>query len=260
MLHPGSLRSLNISGQWGWKEQRNPTDASYCAYKTVQIMDNAQDINIFIHIVFGTLGILLGIIPYLTKKGGKKHRLFGKAFIVVMCVVIITAINGVIFFRDRPLLTIITLLSSYTTYSGVRVLRTKSNGFSKIDFMVMVIVSSLAIFYILKLKNGNVIWPKPLVYGFSIYILLLTTFDIIRFFVPSLISYPKFWVYEHTYKMTGSFTALISAGASTVFAGHEPYNQLIPAIFCSVLWLVSIVYFPRKFISKSKTKNTLRPT
>lgn len=217
-------------------------------------MNTAQDINILIHIIFGTLGIVIGVIPYITKKGGEKHRLYGKVFIGIMCIVIITAINGVIFFRDRPLLTIITLLSSYTTYSGLRVIKTKSNGFSKIDFMVMLLVLSLAIFYILKLQNGNVIWPKPLVYGFSSYILMITTFDIIRFLIPRLITYSKFWVYEHTYKMTGSFTALISAGAATVFAGHEPYNQIIPGIFCSILWLLSLLYFPRKFISSSKSK------
>lgn len=212
----------------------------------------AQKVNIIIHIIFGVIGIIIGVFPFVTKKGGKKHKFYGRLFILIISVVILTAFIGVIFFRDRPLLTIITLLSSYTTYSGFRVLKTKSKGFSKRDFFVMLLVLSLAITYVFKLNYGNIVWHKSLVYGFSSYIILLTVFDIIRFLFPSLIKYPKFWIYEHVYKMTASFNALISAGAGTVFEDYVPYNQILPAIFCSALLIFNVIYFPRRFLTKKR--------
>jgi len=45
--------------------------------------------------------------------------------------------------------------------------------------------------------------------------------------------------------MTASFTALISAGAGTIFAEYEPLNQILPAIF-STVWLVfCLIYFSK---------------
>jgi len=56
--------------------------------------------------------------------------------------------------------------------------------------------------------------------------------------------------------MTGSFSALISAGAGTVLSAYEPYNQIIPAIF-STLWLIfCLLYFPRK-VKASKGMNRI---
>jgi len=98
-----------------------------------------QNINIFTHILFGTIAIFIGLVPYFTQKGGHYHRLFGRIFLGLMAIVIITALNGVLFFRDRPFLTIVTLLSLYTSYSGYRVLKTKDAGFMRQDFAVRLI-------------------------------------------------------------------------------------------------------------------------
>jgi len=99
-----------------------------------------HSVNIFVHVTIGLLAIVVGLIPYVTKKGGKQHRRFGRLFIVLMSIVILTALSGVFFFRDRPFLTIVTLLSFYTTYSGYRVLKTKEKGFTFRDFVVITIV------------------------------------------------------------------------------------------------------------------------
>ena len=206
-----------------------------------------QSINISIHILFGIIAIFIGLAPYFTKKGGRYHRLFGRLFIVLITVVIITAFNGVFFFRDRPFLTIVTLLSSYTTYSGYRVLITKEKGFTKQDFAFMLLVLGIAIYFLTHFQTTNVFWHQSVVYYLMGYFFLLVIFDIIRYFFPSIIQIKQFWLYEHIYKMTGSFSALISAGAGTVLVAYEPYNQIIPATL-TTLWLIfCLIYFPRKF-------------
>lgn len=205
-----------------------------------------HNINIFIHILFGTIALFVGLAPYFTKKGGKYHRLFGRIFLGLIAVVILTALNGVLFFRDRPFLTIVTLLSLYTSYSGYRVLKTKEKGFALQDFAVMLLVMGMAVYFVTHFQTANVVWHASVVYYLLGYVFLLVGFDIIRYFFPSLIRIKRFWLYEHIYKMTGSFSALLSAGAGTVLDQYEPYNQIIPAII-STVWLVfCLLYFPRK--------------
>lgn len=205
-----------------------------------------QSINIFIHILFGIIAIFIGLAPYFTEKGGANHRLFGRIFLGLMAIVIITALNGVIFFRDRPFLTIVTLLSFYTSYSGYRVLKTKEAGFMLQDFVVMLLVIGMALYFVAHFKTANILWHASVVYYLLGYVFVIVGFDIIRYFFPSLIQIKGFWLYEHIYKMTASFSALISAGLGTVFAAYEPYNQIIPAIFSTILLIFCLLYFPKR--------------
>lgn len=213
-----------------------------------------QSINISIHILFGIIAIFIGLAPYLTEKGGRYHRLSGRLFLGLMAIVIITALNGVIFFRDRPFLTIVTLLSFYTSYSGYRVLKTKEKGFTQPDFMVMLLVIGMALYFVAHFKTANILWHASVVYYLLGYVFVIVGFDLIRYFFPNLIRVKNFWLYDHIYKMTASFSALISAGAGTVLVAYEPYNQILPAIF-STIWLVfCLLYFPRRM--KAIKKNT----
>ena len=204
-----------------------------------------HDLNILIHVLFGTLAFFIGLAPYFTKKGGKYHVLYGRLFLGLIAIVILTALNGVLFFRDRPFLTIVTLLSLYTSYSGYRVLKTKEKGFALQDFAMMMLVMGMSIYFVIHFQTANIVWDAAVVYYLLGYVFLLVGFDIIRYFFPSLIRIKRFWLYEHIYKMTGAFSALLSAGAGTVLTGYEPYNQIIPASI-STIWLVfCLLYYPR---------------
>lgn len=43
-----------------------------------------------------------------------------------------------------------------------------------------------------------------------------------------------------------AFIRLVSAGAGTVFAGYEPWNQLVPVAVGNALLIFALIYFPRK--------------
>ncbi|MEL6718960.1 MAG: hypothetical protein AAFO82_14285 [Bacteroidota bacterium] len=210
-----------------------------------------HNINIITHIMAGIIAILIGIIPYISEKGGKTHRRYGFIFLGLMGIVVLTALNGVIFFRDRPFLTVVTFQSFYFSYSGFRVTRTKEKGVSLIDFLVMILVAVIGISFLLKVKDANVLWNKAVVYYLLIYLFLIISFDLLRYFLPNLIRSKRFWLYEHIYKMTGAFTALFSAGMGTVFASWEPFNQIIPAVL-GTFWLIfCLVYFPKRLKNKT---------
>ena len=205
-----------------------------------------HSINIFIHILAGIIAIIIALFAYSSTKGGQQHKRYGRLFLWLMAVVTLTAMNGVFFFIDRPFLTVVTFLAFYTSYSGYRVLKTKETGFQTIDFLVMLLVFAISISFVVRMESASIMWNTKIVYYLLSYVLLIVAFDMCRFFFPNWIPLSRFWLHDHIFKMTASFTALISAGAGTVLASYDPWNQIIPAIF-GTLWLVfCLVYFPRK--------------
>ena len=205
-----------------------------------------HQINISIHVIAGVLGMLVAIVPYSSKKGGRIHSLYGRVFLGLMTVVILTALNGVIFFRDRPFLTVITLLSFYLSYSGYRVLKTRREGYSWVDLIVMLVALGFGIGFLVNYQSANIVWNTGVIFYTTFYLIAIVAFDLLRYFWTDLIKSDRFWIYEHVYKMTGAFTALVSAGMGTVLAAYEPWSQIVPAV-ASTLWLIfCLFYFPRR--------------
>lgn len=205
-----------------------------------------HEINIIVHVLAGIIAMFIAIVPYASKKGGKVHAQYGRYFLYLMAIVIITALNGVLFFRDRPFLTVVTMLSFYMAYSGYRVLKTKPRGFTKIDFAVMLLVLLSLGSFLYQFRTAKILWSPVVVYYLSGYLGLVLAFDIIRFVLPKLIKNERFWVYEHIWKMTGAFSALVSAGAGTVFEAYEPWNQIVPAVVTTIWLLFCLFYFPKQ--------------
>ena len=58
-----------------------------------------HQINIFIHILAGIIGMFIAIGAYSSAKGGTSHRRFGRIFLILMAILIVTAFNGVLFFQ-----------------------------------------------------------------------------------------------------------------------------------------------------------------
>ncbi len=201
--------------------------------------------NIFIHVFAACLGLFVGTLIYLNKKGGKKHRILGKFFLGTMGVVIITAVFGVTIFRDRPFLTVVTMQSFYMTISGYRALKYKKNGPQYIDFMLSLLMVLTMTLFIIKMASSNVIWNSGIVYyilGFSFFIVF---YDVLRFF--SILSGENLWLPEHILKMTNAFGALFSAGVGTVITNMEPWNQITASILSTGLLLSMIILYFKKY-------------
>ncbi len=213
-------------------------------------------INIIVHIAAGLIAMLIGIVPYLSAKGGTKHRRYGRLFLGFMAIVLLTALNGVIFFVDRPFLTVVTMQSFYFSYSGYRVLKMKTSDWQWFDLLVSLLVLAVGISFIIRLQSANVLWDISIVYYLLAYLFLVLSIDLLRMLIPGSFKHPKFWLYDHIFKMTGAFTALVSAGIGTVLAAWAPYNQIIPASL-GTLWLIFCLWhFPRMLRKQSKPAKT----
>jgi len=202
-------------------------------------------INIVIHIIAGSIALLLGILALTTKKGGKNHRRSGNVFLALLIVVIITGLVGVFVFGRNSFLLVITVLSGYFGFSGYRALQTKSNRPQWVDICVA-IVSLIAVSYFLYyFRSIGMIWSPVIIYSTVGTLLLVISYDFIRYFIPAS-RYGRLWFYEHIFKMIGAFTALLSAFSGTVFSNYQPYSQFLPSVFGTLLQIGFIVYYYRK--------------
>ncbi|MEM6769025.1 MAG: hypothetical protein AAF597_00455 [Bacteroidota bacterium] len=208
-----------------------------------------HQLNIFIHVLAGIIAMGFGVAAYATLNKGNRHRRFGRLFLVGMGVVILTAVNGVLNFVDRPFLTVVTLQSAYLAWTGWRAVIRKSQPLSRGDLGLILIATAFVIRFFWLLQGANIIWNQGVVWYLLAYLVAILAFDLIRYLRPILINNPRFWLYDHLFRMTGAFTALVSAGVGTVMGNWGSWSQILPATL-GTLWLIfALGYFPRRIKS-----------
>lgn len=84
--------------------------------------------NVVVHILSGTLALVLGLVQLVTRKGGASHRARGRWFLGSVWIVLGTATTGLVLFRSGAILVGVTLLTAYWVYSGMRALRIRHVG------------------------------------------------------------------------------------------------------------------------------------
>ena len=68
--------------------------------------------NVVVHVLFGALALVLGLVQLVTRKGGASHRARGRWFLGSVWIVVGTAATGIVLFRPRADLVAVTLLRS----------------------------------------------------------------------------------------------------------------------------------------------------
>jgi len=207
--------------------------------------------NISIHVLTGSIALLLGGIALITRKGQRAHIKTGRWFLVLLMIVIATGLAGVFVFGRNTFLLVITVLAGYNGFSGYRVLKTKSNRPKLIDVLVALISLLSVLYFLYYFKKIGMIWTPVIIYSTVGALLLVITYDFLRYLIPAS-SYKKFWVCEHIYKMVGAFSALLAAFTGTVFSEYQPYSQILPSVFGIMLQVSFITYWYRKKIKTGK--------
>ncbi|MFD2718527.1 hypothetical protein ACFST9_07355 [Hymenobacter monticola] len=193
-------------------------------------MPALHQLNILVHIVFGTLALLVGLGPIFTAAGGgARHARLGRWFLGLATVTLVTAVLGLAVFNFRPFLTVIVLLSVYQAYSGFRALRTRATGPTWRDgvFSAVFLVGGLA--FLVLLPRIALVWSPVVMYSTLGTLLTMTVYDLSRFAWR-----PQWrrgaWLYEHIWKMMSTYAALLSAFTGTVLAAYQPYSQFLPSV------------------------------
>ena len=198
-----------------------------------------HELNIGIHIVAGVLAFFTGIVSYASKKGGRWHIISGRVFLGLMATVIVTAVIGVLFFRDRPFLTLITIQSSYMAISGFRALVYKTNGPGLVDLLLVIVLWSAGMLFVWNMQQANILWHSSVVYYLLAVLFAVGCYDLLR--IAGMLKWPAAWLPEHFLKMTSAYTALFSAGLGTILPDIGPLTQILPAS-AGTLLLIAVIW------------------
>lgn len=185
-------------------------------------------LNILVHIGFGTLALLVGLVPLLTAKGGAAHVRAGRWFLGLAAGALLTAVLGLAVFNFRPFLTVVVLLSVYQAYSGFRALRTRATGPTLRDGVFSAVFLAGGLAFLVLLPRITLVWSPGIMYSTLGFLLAMTVYDLSRFAWRQRWRRGA-WLYEHIWKMTSTYAALLSAFTGTVLAAYQPYSQVVPS-------------------------------
>ncbi|MEM8484101.1 MAG: hypothetical protein AAF564_01070 [Bacteroidota bacterium] len=211
-------------------------------------------LNIFIHVTAGILAMLVGVVSYASAKGQRAHTIAGRVFLSLMAGVIITATLGVLFFRDRPFLTLITIQSFYMAASGYRALWYKTRGPGWPDLMLALFLLCAGCVFIYSLQGANIVWHGSVVFYLLLVLFIVGVYDVLR--ISKVVKLPHAWLPEHFLKMTSAYTALLSAGLGTLMSGLGPISQILPAALGNLLLIGVIWRFRHTFRRKQPSSTT----
>lgn len=209
--------------------------------------------NILIHVVAGSIALLLGVLALITNKGGKWHRKSGNYFLILLIIVVFTGLTGVFIFKRNTFLLIITVLSAYYGFSGYRILQSKTNRPKLLDILVALVSIISVSYFLYYFKSIGMYWSPVIIYSTVGALLMIVAYDFIRYLIPKK-TYGNMWLYEHIFKMIGAFTALLAAFSGTVLYDYQPYSQFLPSVFGTLLQIVFIAYYVTKFNKNKKQK------
>lgn len=210
--------------------------------------------NIIVHVSTGLIALLLGIIALTTPKGGKAHRKSGMLFLCFLTIVVVTGLFGVLIFKVNQFLLVITVLSGYNAYSGMRVLKNKTNKINRQDIVMAITAASTGIYFLYYINSIGMIWSPAIIYATLGTLFSIILYDLLRYLIPSK-KYGNLWLYEHIYKMVSAFTALLAAATGTVYDNYQPHSQYLPSLFGTLLAIGFIAYFYRKNTQRNKDQH-----
>lgn len=204
-----------------------------------------------VHIAAGLGAVLIGMAPVLTRKGSRLHRLSGRAFAVLMAVLLAAAWAMTVLKMNIYLLAL-SATASLTLFSGLRVLGRKRPDLRRadratgLDCLVTLGMAGIALLILWLVLTGRGSGPPAvsiaLVYG----ALSMSGWDLWRFLRPTDWPFsPELWRYEHLWKMLGAYSAVLSA-----FSGNflhvlpPPWSALWPTVLfqtLTVIWIAMLV-------------------
>jgi uncharacterized membrane protein len=215
-------------------------------------MDTAIKLTLWIHVLAGTVALMVAPIALLTLKGGRTHRRWGKVYFWAMAVVASTAVV-VGFWRGLLFLMLVAVFSSYASLSGYRVLYRKRPDLgqrpSPLDWTAAVItlVTSAGLI-VLGLLQPTPTFQKlsTVAVALGFVGLSIAGADVWQFLSPP--DDKRAWWYKHMANMIGSYIATVTAFSVVNFMFlPTTLRWLWPTIIGTPAIAIWITYYKRRF-------------
>jgi uncharacterized membrane protein len=210
-----------------------------------------------LHVAVGLIAVAAGLLPILSAKGSRLHRLSGRVFAGLMSVLLVAA-WAMTALRFNPYFAALSATATITVFSGLRVLGRKRPDLDArqrartLDWIVTLAVVGIGLWVLVLLVQGRT-GGKTAVSAALVYAALLYGgWDLWRFFRPTAWPFsPNLWTYEHLVKMLSAYGAVLSA-----FSGNfltflpTPWSQLWPTLLfqpMAVIWILVLARRGRRW-------------
>ncbi|WP_126972220.1 DUF2306 domain-containing protein [Gynurincola endophyticus] len=206
---------------------------------------------IYIHAALGTIGLLAGLMIFVTKKGTSLHKKLGNVFYFSLLVgsaiaLVVCNLPG----HKNPFLFLIGLFTVYMVLTGKRALTFKpkmKTKTSRVDYLItfsmLAIALCMIVFgirgYINKMANNGVLF-----FFFGILALMLSIQDLKMY--RTFMHRKNVWLLSHIGKMSGAMIASVTA----FMVGGMKLRGLEYWIFPTIIGIVYIYYHIRKIKNK----------
>lgn len=221
-------------------------------------METTVQYILYLHIVVGGAALISGLMAIASKKGKQLHRKAGRIYFWAMTGVFITGII-VAGFRFNRFLFLISFLSYYSVFAGVRILKLKSLHKDQsakwydwaagiFNAVANVIFITLGLYYYV--NSGNA--PASLLsIGFGVGGFLISYVNLKPFVRRPNKGYH--WYMAHIGNMIGGYIATFTAFISTMVTRFDLMNPFIAFALPSLIG-VPLLIFWQKRIEKSFQK------
>lgn len=199
-------------------------------------------VNVVIHVVAGSLALLVGAVPLLSRKGGRVHMRAGRVFAWIAGVVLVTAAIGDVFFDSPPALVAASVAAGYGYVSSLRALALRTRGPGWIDALIAIAGLGVCVVLWVYMGPGTASWTPAIGYSTIGYVAFLVTYDLSRY------AWSKAWLaharpLDHGLKMTGAYFAMMSAAMGNIVREFQPWTQVGPSILGVLVMIVLAVVY-----------------
>jgi len=215
-------------------------------------METAIRVTLWIHVLAGTLALVVAPVALLTVKGGPTHRRWGKVYFWAMAVVAATAVV-VGLWKGLLFLMLVAVFSFYAALSGYRVLFRKRPDLGQRASTLDWTAAGIALMASAALVALGILRPTPTFQNLSTVAIVfggiglsLSGLDVWRFLSPP--ADKRAWWYRHMANMIGSYIAAVTA-FSVVNLTPLPMTLrwLWPTMIGTPAIAVWILYYKRRF-------------
>jgi len=202
-------------------------------------------LNVLLHVGFGTLGIFLGSVQLVRRKGDAGHRWIGRAFLMCATVLSITAFVGTLVFNRDPFLMTLSVAATYNWLAGWRALHLRETGPRLVDNLLAFVALSYCFGFALyaQLLAGPQ-WSGVTIYTTLGFLSAVTLYDLVRN-IGGAAWLARTWLGEHIYKIVGALGAMVSAASGNMFMSLGALGQVGPSVLFTLLTVFFLVRYWR---------------
>ncbi|MBC8088179.1 MAG: hypothetical protein H7Z40_13005 [Phycisphaerae bacterium] len=213
-----------------------------------------------IHAALATLAIVAGAVALLSRKGGTNHSRAGTLYATMIGGVVLTGALLIMTGAWSIRLLVLLGLTSFSTFSGIRVLRRKkphldvSHHARRLDWMAATVACAIGAGATLASSLGVEPANARAIYSTAPLLMVYGAYDLWRFARPTAwLAGPQLWLGEHITKMCGAYFGAMSALSGAYFTFIPMPNRIIlPNVIGFLLTIILLYRMRRRRAQRSR--------